>query len=209
MRNKILTFLASLILFFSYSLQNPQRANAGTFKCIWTGTACAVPAKSCPGEAVTAGCSVYTDEFGCRGTVLDCVPLIKNGDTTVPASDVDTPLGQIKPPDALAKFGLEPGKGLGGFLNLVLKLLIVGGGIYALINIILAGYAFLSAGDDPKKMEGAWGKIYHSLIGLSFIAGSFVLAAIFGQLIFGDFDAIINPSIPTIEDINAPQPQIP
>ena len=88
--------------------------------------------------------------------------------------------------------------GTGKFLNLALKLLMVGGGIYALFNLVLAGYAFLSAGDDPKKMEGAWAKIWQTALGLIFMAGAFVLAAIFGLLIFGDAGAILNPKIPSI-----------
>ncbi len=109
--------------------------------------------------------------------------------------------GTIPQPLELGNFGTDVGGGLGNFLTLIFRVMIVGGGIYALLNIILAGYAFLSAGDDPKKMEGAWAKIYQSLIGLSFIAGSFVLAAIFGQIIFGNWNFIINPEIPTINQI--------
>ena len=107
------------------------------------------------------------------------------------------PLGTVPLPNALSHFGDVSG-GLGKFLNLALKLLLVGGGIYALFNLVLAGYAFLGAGDDPKKVEGAWGKICQTAMGLLFMAGAFVLAAIFGQLIFGRWDFILNPSIPTI-----------
>jgi hypothetical protein len=76
--------------------------------------------------------------------------------------------------------------------------LIVGGGIYALFNLVLAGYSFLGAGDDPKKVEAAWAKIWQTAIGLLFMAGAFVLAAIFGQLIFGDWSFILDPQIPTL-----------
>src|SRR5438132_13045647 len=106
--------------------------------------------------------------------------------------------GTIATPPALANFGDVSSGGLGKFLNLILKLLIVGGGIYALFNLILAGYAFLSAGDDPKKIEGATAKIWQTAIGLVFMAGAFVLAAIFGLLIYGKADAILNPSIPSL-----------
>ncbi len=85
--------------------------------------------------------------------------------------------------------------GLVQFLNNLLKLLIVVGGLFALFNIVMAGYGFLSAGDDPKKMAAAWAKIWQSLIGLLVIAGSFVLAAIFGYLIFGSATAILSPKI--------------
>lgn len=108
------------------------------------------------------------------------------------------PFGSITAPKTALGSG-DPGQAFGKLLNLVLQLLIVGAGIYALINLVLAGYAFMSAGDDPKKVEGAWAKIWQTLLGLAFAAGAFVLAAIFGQLIFGRPDFILNPSIPTLQ----------
>lgn len=108
-------------------------------------------------------------------------------------------IGTIQQPSFYNNFGGGVAQGgVGNFLQLIFNLLIVGGGIYALFNFILAGYAFLSAGSDPKKVEGAWAKIWQSVIGLVFIAGSFLLAAIFGQLIFGSPTAILNPSLPSL-----------
>lgn len=107
-------------------------------------------------------------------------------------------LGNIPVPAPLATFGDPANGGIGNLLNLILKVIMVGGGIYALFNLVLAGYAFMGAGDDPKKMEGAWSKIYQTALGLLFMAGAFVLAAIFGQLIFGQWDFILNPRIPTL-----------
>lgn len=108
------------------------------------------------------------------------------------------PFGTIKAPTALSQYGSDPGQAIGGLIQKAIQLLIVGAGIYALINFVLAGYDFLSAGDDAKKVAGAWAKIYQSVIGLSIAAGSFVLAAIFGQLIFGRWDFILKPTIPTL-----------
>lgn len=112
----------------------------------------------------------------------------------------ENPLGNVTPPGPLGAGGAYDinNGGIGNLLNLILKLLIVGGGIYALFNLVLAGYAFLGAGDDPKKVEGAWARIWQTAIGLLFMAGAFVLAAIFSQLIFGKWDFILNPSIPTL-----------
>lgn len=106
--------------------------------------------------------------------------------------------GGITPPPP---FQTGPGQyggfqtGLIGFFNNVIRLLIVVGGLFAFLNLVLAGYGFLSAGDDPKKMAAAWQKIWQSMMGLLFILGSFVLAAIFGYLLFGDPTAILNPKI--------------
>ena len=106
--------------------------------------------------------------------------------------------GSIEAPEALENFGTVQEGALGKFLQVTINLLIIGAGIYALFNLILAGYAFLSAGDDPKKAAGAWAKIWQTMLGLAFVAGSFVLAAIFGKIIFGEYDALLKPVIPTL-----------
>ena len=106
--------------------------------------------------------------------------------------------GPVSAPKALEDtFGTVEGGGIGNLLNLVLKTMVIGAGIYALFNFVLAGYSFLSAGDDPKKVEQAWQKIWQTAVGLAFAAGAFVLAGIFGYLIFGDVNFILNPQIVT------------
>lgn len=108
------------------------------------------------------------------------------------------PFGTIEVPKS-ALSGKDPGQAIGSLIQLAIGILIVGAGIYALINLVLAGYAFMSAGDDAKKVAGAWAKIWQTLMGLAFAAGAFVLAAIFGQLIFGDPTFILKPTIQPIE----------
>lgn len=103
--------------------------------------------------------------------------------------------GNIIAPDPIGKYGGEKGQGLLLFANNLLKLIIIGAGLFAFFNIIIAGYSFMSAGGDPQKIGKAWERIWQSLMGLLFVAGSFVLAAIFGQLVFGDWTAILSPKI--------------
>ncbi len=105
------------------------------------------------------------------------------------------PFGIITRPGALSSFDPVDTGGLGQLLQLFLNVLIVAGSIYALFNFVLAGYAFMSAGDDPKKIAGAWAKIWQTALGLTIVAGSFVLAGIFGYLIFKDTSALLTPSI--------------
>ncbi len=104
---------------------------------------------------------------------------------------MDNIFGEIKPPNFISK---DP-SGLIVLFNNILRLFIVIAGIYALLNFILAGYSFMSAGGDPKKVEGAWAKIWQSMVGLLIIAISFALAALIGQLLFGSPTAILNPKI--------------
>ncbi len=109
------------------------------------------------------------------------------------------PFGTIElPPQLKSKYGTEPGAAIGNLIQTVIWVLIIGAAIYALLNLVLAGYAFISAGDDAKKVSGAWSKISQTIIGLAFAAGAFVLAAIFGQLIFGDPTFILSPKIPDL-----------
>jgi hypothetical protein len=99
--------------------------------------------------------------------------------------------GTIEPPPGVKEYDGGNLTGLSLFLNNILKFAIVAASIYALVNLIFAGYAFMSAGDDAQKIAGAWAKIWQTLLGLAIAAGSFVLAAIFGKLIFGDYNALI------------------
>ena len=103
--------------------------------------------------------------------------------------------GQVNPPPGVSRWGSLTSGGLVNFLNSILRLLIVIGGIWTLLNIILAGYQFLSAGGKPEEMQKAWAKIWQSLMGLIFIAGAFVLAAIFSLIVFGDWKVILRPQI--------------
>ena len=102
--------------------------------------------------------------------------------------------GCVNAPIGVINYGANV-TGLMGLANNILKLIIVFAGIYAFLNIIIAGYTFLGAGGDAKKVQQAWEKIWQSMLGLLFVAGSLVLAAILGWLIFKDPTAIINPKI--------------
>lgn len=116
------------------------------------------------------------------------------------ASPLDI-IGKVTPPPGVSKW-IQREAGTGGavpglvsFLNALLKLVIIVAGLYALLNLILAGYGFMSAGGDPKGVQNAWAKIWQSLVGLLIVASAFVLIAIFGWLLFGDPWAIIVPKI--------------
>lgn len=89
----------------------------------------------------------------------------------------------------------SPGGGLVGLLSNLLRLVFVGAGIYALINLIVAGFQYMQAGGDAKILTAAWNRIWQTLLGLVIIVGSFALAALFGYLIFGDAGFILNPVI--------------
>lgn len=105
--------------------------------------------------------------------------------------------GKINPPPGIEKFAGGNVTGLTIFISAILRLLIIVAGIYALLNFIFAGYQFMTAGGDPKGIEKAWGRIWQSLVGLILVVGSFLLAAVIGQIFFGDPGAILSPKLIT------------
>src|SRR5258706_9842897 len=97
------------------------------------------------------------------------------------------PFGCVNAPPGVNKF--TPGPGIGGigtFLTVIFRTMVVGAGIFALFNLLLAGYSFLAAGGDSKAVAAAWAKIWQSILGLAVTAGAFVIAALLGLLLFGD-----------------------
>lgn len=110
---------------------------------------------------------------------------------TAPAANL---FGKLTPPPGVAGFAAGPA-GLVSFVSVILKLLVVVAGIYAVVQIIFAGYMFMSAGGDPKAFAAAWGRVWQSLVGLVVVASSFLIAAVVGQILFGDAGAILNPKL--------------
>lgn len=105
---------------------------------------------------------------------------------------VFTIFGEVESPYEYSYWGIT---GMVFFLNNVLKLLFVVGGLLVLFNLVFAGFQFLNAGGDPKAIETAWNKIWQSLVGLLIIATSFLVAAIAGHILFGDATAILQPKL--------------
>lgn len=107
------------------------------------------------------------------------------------------PFGSITAPQSATNFGTEPGPAIGKLIQFGLRALVIGAGVYALFSLVLAGYSFMSAGDDSKKVSGAWAQIYQTIIGLAVSAGSFVIAGLIGKLLFNRWEFLLMPVIPT------------
>ena len=103
--------------------------------------------------------------------------------------------GKISPPPGIASYAGGTVQGIVLFANNILKLIITIGGVLTFLNILFAGVTFITAAGDPKKIEQAWTKIWQSVLGLAIIAGSFVIAAIIGWILFGDATAILSPNV--------------
>lgn len=111
-------------------------------------------------------------------------------------ADCNSVIGCISPPPGVTP--LPQGGDLGpiiGILNLFLKLVFIAAGLFALFNFIIAGFGFMTAGGDAKQVSAAWNKIQMSFLGLIVIVSSFLLAAILGQILFGDATYFLKPQL--------------
>ena len=86
--------------------------------------------------------------------------------------------GNIKAPITNQYFTDANGGGLFLFLSNLFKLAATIGGIVMLIQLILAGFMYLSSEGDPKKSVQAWTKIWQSIVGLLVIAAAFIIAGL-------------------------------
>ena len=87
------------------------------------------------------------------------------------------------------------GGGLNLLLGNVLRLFFVVAGIIAFFNFIIAGFQYMMAAGDSKKLQEAWDRIWQSLLGLILVVGSFAIASIFSYLIFGNAAFMLQPQI--------------
>lgn len=85
-------------------------------------------------------------------------------------------LGKINPaPGTVPTAPGDPTSFVATIIRNGIWLLIVVGFVIALIWIIFAGYGFIFAGDDTKKVASSWSKIYWGLLGLVIIVGAFAI----------------------------------
>ena len=112
----------------------------------------------------------------------------------------DSIFGTISPPtEVQTLIGIagtegDTGAGLCVLLNRIFTIIETAAGIFFVIQILLAGFAYISASGDQKKTEAAWAKIYQSIIGLLIVSSAFVLTQVIGNIV--GMDNILNPTIP-------------
>ncbi len=87
-------------------------------------------------------------------------------------------LGKITPPAGTLPEASDPNTFVAGLVRNGITLLIIVAFIIGLIWMIFAGYSFIFAGDDPKKVASAWSRIYWGLIGLVIVVGAFAIISL-------------------------------
>ncbi len=105
-----------------------------------------------------------------------------------------------------AAYGDLEENGLINFISNVLKAVTVVAGLWVFINIIIAGFTYISANQDQNKIQAAWQRIYMSLIGIIIIVGAYTLTAVISILLYGNASTILSPKLFGPESISPAGP---
>ena len=105
-----------------------------------------------------------------------------------------TTFGTIKPPVTVGNYA-NVDTGLPSFITNVITIVFAAAGLFAFFNLMIAGFSYISAAGDPKKIEAATASINMSLIGLVVMVAAAAVTGVISYLLFGSATAILQPSI--------------
>lgn len=108
-------------------------------------------------------------------------------------------IGQIESPPGTTEITAASGEQIGiiYFLSNLLILATVVAGVWVLVNVILAGYKYVSSSGDAGTHEKVRTHITNSIIGLVLIMFAYTMGGLIGFIFFGDAGFILNPVLPT------------
>lgn len=100
--------------------------------------------------------------------------------------------GTIKSP--IEKYG-SVDTGLPSFITNVITVIFAAAGLFAFFNLMFAGFSYITAAGDPKKIEAATHSINMSLMGLVIMVGAAAITGVVSFILFGSATAILAPNI--------------
>ncbi len=77
-------------------------------------------------------------------------------------------------------------------ISAIIGFMTIAAGIWFMFEMLFAGYEWISAGGDAKKLEAARERITHGFMGLLIVIGAWALLAVTGQFLGTDL-LISNP----------------
>lgn len=107
--------------------------------------------------------------------------------------------GKIQAPPGVADYDQVAGGGeaigLIIFASRLIRLVTIGGGIFVLVNLLYAGWIYLSSMGNTDANVKAVNTVVFSVLGLAIIVASYAIAGLVGLIFFGDATYILNPTI--------------
>lgn len=109
-------------------------------------------------------------------------------------------VGEIAVPKGVDLINADAGGNIGIilFLSNMIRFIIILGGLWTLLNIVFAAFAYFTGGGKPDSHAKAKDRFTMSVIGLLLMIASYTIAALIGLVFYGDATYIITPTITPI-----------
>jgi hypothetical protein len=106
-------------------------------------------------------------------------------------TEVKNPLETLNPGGGYT----DVSTGLPSFITNIVTIIFIAGGLYAFFNLMIAGFSYITASGDTKKIEAATLSINTSLIGLVVMVAAAAITGVISFVLFGSATAILSPTI--------------
>jgi hypothetical protein len=107
--------------------------------------------------------------------------------------------GKIEAPPGVEQYnngtGAIGGIGLLVFVSNVMKAGTVVAGLWVMVNIILAGFTYITESGESNTLNKAKDQITSSIVGLAIIVAAWTITALISYFFFGDPLYILSPDI--------------
>jgi hypothetical protein len=103
--------------------------------------------------------------------------------------------GEVETPPGVKAYSPGGTIGLIPFITNLIRIATIGAGLFVMVNLIYAGYVYISSSGDAGAHKKVITIVTNSLIGLALIVGSYAATALAGLIFFGDATFILNPII--------------
>lgn len=116
------------------------------------------------------------------------------------ASTSDQIFGTLEAPPGVDKYQQNSGADIGifFFISRGIQIGTIIMGIWVFLNVLMAGYVYISSSGDAKAATKVKDILTMSAIGLMMIITSYTVAGVLGLVLFGDATYLINPQIEAI-----------
>lgn len=119
-------------------------------------------------------------------------------------TDLESVFGVVNKTPGIEAYDAASGGNIGLilFISTLIRVATVAAGIFVMINVILAGFDYITSQGDTGSHKKVKDRLTTSVIGLVLIVGSYTIAGLIGLIVFGDASYILNPQIKGPAEIN-------
>lgn len=108
-------------------------------------------------------------------------------------------VGSINVPKGIDQINTQAGGiGIILFASNMIRLIIVVGGIWSIINIFFAAFIYITGGGKTESHQKVRARFTMSVVGLLLMIVSYSVAALIGLIFYGDANFIITPTLTPI-----------